>query len=149
MVRPTAVPWILFPLLTVLGLPTTLIHELGHGLAASKIAKVSVRIELSFVGIDWAGLCRLQGDEDISVREYAIVIVAGPLASLTQGVVAGQLAAATVPGSAIHAVLATFALAGYCGAALNLVPLVHGAVRSDGQLPVSYTHLTLPTTPYV
>ena len=28
-------------------------------------------------------------------------------------------------------------------------PLVVMAVRADGSSPVSYTHLTLPTTPYV
>lgn len=125
---------VLLPLVIVLGLPTTLIHELGHGIAANRIAKVGVRIEISFIGVDWMGLCRLQGGREISVRDYGIVIAAGPLASLTQGFVAAELAAATVPGTALYAILATFALTGYLAGALNLVPFVHGALRSDGRL---------------
>ena len=125
---------LLFPLVIALGLPTTLIHELGHGLAANLIAKVSVKIEISFIGIDWMGLCRLQGDRPVSVRDYGLMIAAGPLASLAQCVVAAGLTAAATPGTFVHAVLATFTLTGFLGCAVNLVPFTHGEVRSDGQL---------------
>ena len=47
-----------FPVVMVLGillgLPTTVIHELGHGIAANVVAKVPVKIEISLSGLDWA-----------------------------------------------------------------------------------------------
>ena len=125
---------LLMPLVIALGLPTTLIHELGHGIAANVVAKVSVRIELSFVGIDWLGLCRLQGARQISVRDYAVVTAAGPLASLAQWIVAASLTALATPGTAVHAVLATLTLAGALACLGNLVPFTSGAIRSDGQV---------------
>ena len=123
----------LIALIVLLSLPTTVIHELGHGIAANVLAKVPVRIELSFGAGEWSGVCRFVGDASISALTYGLIVAAGPAASLLQGVVATWLGAQAAPGTASHSVLVTFAFAGYACGLLNLVPMMHGAQRSDGQ----------------
>ncbi len=133
--------WLLLGI--VLGLPTTLIHELGHGIAANMIAKASVKIEISPYGIDWAGECRLDPGSQVSVGAYMAVVAAGPLASLTQGVTAVWLSTTLTPGSAAYAVVAVFGLWGLLAAVLTLVPNSQPELHSDGQKLLDLTRLVV------
>ena len=127
---------VVFVLLTVLGLPTTVIHEVGHGLVARRLTRGTVDIDIHISGLDWSGVCRVGGHSDTRMGDILLIIAAGPLASLAQGAAATWLAAMAEPGTPVHAVLACFALAGYLAGVLNFVPLIVGTHRSDGQLIV-------------
>jgi hypothetical protein len=127
----------------VLGLPTTVIHEVGHGLAANWIARVPVKIEIWFKNLDWAGHCLPQPGREVTLGAYMAVVAAGPFASLLQGVVAGWLTTLLTPGTITYAIVAVFALWGWLAGLVNLVPLTGPGVHSDGQKLLDLTRLAV------
>lgn len=135
-------PWYVVMLLgVVLGLPTTIIHELGHGIAANKLAGLPVRIQISFNGFDWPGVCVPDPQGPIPVGRYMAVIAGGPLASLAQALVATLLTSQMTAGTAAYAVVAVFALWGWLAAVTNAIPFETAGIRSDGQLLLDLTRL--------
>lgn len=133
--------WFLLGLF-VLGLPTIVIHELGHAVAAGLIAKAPVKIEIRFVG-DWMGLCRVDDGSRVTVGGFMVIIVAGPLASLIQAAVCIWLTGMASRGTLSHGVLAIMATQGLIAGVCNLVPFHHGALRSDGQQLLDMARLVL------
>ena len=136
-----------FPVVMVLGillgLPTTVIHELGHGIAANVVAKVPVKIEISLSGLDWAGECRLDPGSQTSLGAFMAVVAAGPLASFAQGVTGVWLTTMLAPGTAIYAVAGVFGLWGLLAGGLNLVPISEPGMHSDGQKLLDLTRLAV------
>ncbi len=136
-----------FPVLMVLGillgLPTTLIHELGHGIAANVVAKVRVKIEISLSGLDWAGACKLEPGSQASLGAYMVVVGAGPLASFAQGIMGVWLTTMLAPGTAVYAVAGVFGLWGMLAGAINLVPITQPGMHSDGQKLLDLSRLAV------
>jgi len=119
----------------VLGFVSTLIHELGHGIAAALIAKEPVKIEVNIVG----GLCRLDEDSRISLGGYMLVVAAGPVASWLQGFVAAWLTGMADRGTFAHGTLAIMAFLGFAGGIINLVPMKVDDLHTDGKQLVDLT----------
>jgi Zn-dependent protease len=153
-----------FPLfllyIAIAAIPATLLHELGHAIAARRLLDSEVSVEVGTVG----KLARLRlGQIETTLNAVSLpgqlggaatfdasratarhvfwIAIAGPLASVAVTIVAGALYAAAPPSGVVHDFLWGAVLGGVAGV-LNIVPLKlqekrNGPVlRSDGWLAV-------------
>jgi hypothetical protein len=123
--------------LVVLGYVTTLIHELGHGIAAALLTDRPIKIEVDLVG----GLCRVGGGSSITVGAWMLIVAAGPAASWLQALVATWLTSMAAPGTFLHGVLGILAFCGYCAGIINLVPMRVDDMHTDGKQLVDLVRL--------
>jgi hypothetical protein len=113
----------------VLGLVTTLIHELGHGIVGALVTKDRVKIEINLVG----GLCRLGEHSRVTLGSYMLIVAAGPAASFLQGLVSAWLLDMTARGTFEHGFLAIMTFLGFAAAILNLIPMKVDDLHTDGK----------------
>jgi hypothetical protein len=144
--------------LAVAAVPVTLVHELGHALAARRLidgdVQVSVgsagklaEIQLGKVALAVNALSHPAGAAGVAefdasratARDVLLIALAGPAASLAGAVLTAWALSAASPSGLLHDLLWAATLGGVFGV-LNLVPLSFHerrdgpAVRTDGRL---------------
>jgi hypothetical protein len=143
--------------IAVAGLPMTLLHELGHAVAAVRLLGEDVKVEVGSVGRfaelqlgriavsmnavagpGRAGVAEFD-DSRATARDVLLIAVAGPAASLVGVLVAAFVLYAASPAGVVAGLLWTATLVGIVGV-LNIVPFRYQtsrrapAWRSDGRL---------------
>jgi hypothetical protein len=154
---PAAGPFLV--LMVVAGIPTTLIHELGHAVAARRLlgGDVGVRVgdaaplatlRMGRITADINALAtpgRIAGEATVSAarataRDMLLIALAGPAASLAQFALCAPLYAAAASGGLVHDVLWMVTAGGAGTCVLNLVPLrlnedgTGRVIATDGRL---------------
>jgi hypothetical protein len=154
-------------LMVVVGIPTTLIHELGHAVAARRLlgGEVGVRVgnaaplatlRLGRITADinaFATPGAVAGEAGVQAaratrRDVLLIALAGPAASLAQFALCAPVYAATANGGLVHDVLWMVTAGGAGTCVLNLVPLrVHEnstgrVVATDGRLALDALRAT-------
>jgi hypothetical protein len=153
---PPVLLWLV--LIPVVGAPLTLLHELGHALAALRLLgdRVDVvigthgrvaRVRLGRIALAvnaWAPLAGVAGtasfdDSAARARDVLWIALAGPAVSLAGTVLTAVALGATDRGGLAHHVLWTATALGASAGVLNLIPMsadgpMSDGLRSDGRL---------------
>ncbi len=144
--------------LMITAIPVTLLHELGHAIAARRLLDVNVQVSVGSAGklaemrlgqialsinalshpARVAGVAEFDGSR-ATARDVLLIALAGPAASLAGTMVTALALSAASTTGALHDLLWAATLAGVVGV-LNLVPLRFQekrrgpTLRTDGRL---------------
>jgi hypothetical protein len=150
--------WLALLYLLIVMIPMTLVHELGHALAARRLLDSDVRVVVGGTGrlmefqlgrialtvnaLSLPGRAAGVAEVDASratARDVMLIAVAGPATSLVGVLVTGLALASAPPTGVVHELLRTATFLGIIGV-LNLIPITYRErrngrkVRNDGRL---------------
>jgi hypothetical protein len=143
--------------LTIVAVPLTLVHEMGHALAARRLLGGKVHISVGHAGrvgqfqlgqitasinalafpARFGGFARFDASR-ATARDIVVIALCGPLASFLGLLIALPLYSAAAPGTIAHGLLWATVLDSVFAVVLNLIPLELGerrggrARRNDG-----------------
>jgi Zn-dependent protease len=144
--------------LAIAAIPVTLLHELGHAIAARRLLGGDVQVSVGTAGKlaemrlgqiamsvnalshpgKTAGIAEFD-DSNATARDILLIALAGPAASLVGTALTAWALSTAAPASVLHDLLWAATLAGVFGV-LNLVPITFQdnrngpSVRTDGRL---------------